>query len=528
MLILQDVTYKHPNQDVLFSGLDITINSHDKIALVGNNGTGKSTLLRIIAGEFSVSSGNIRRDTIPYYIPQLFGQYDHLTIAEALRVDRKLSALKQILRGEMSEDAITVLNDDWTIEDRCHDALDHWQLGIKELSAPLASLSGGQKTKVFLAGLSIHSPAFVLLDEPSNHLDADSRSILYDYIRRTANTLLVVSHDRTLLNLPDKVFELDRGKINVYGGNYEFYCEQKAISTEALQHDVNSKAKALRKAKQTEREAIERQQKLDARGKKKQEKAGLPTISMNTFRNNAEKSTARAKGVHEEKVDGIYRELELLRKDLPGADKIRMAFDDPAVHKGKQLIIARNLNHRYNDQWLWKEPLDFQLNSGERISIEGANGSGKTTLIRLILGDLQPDNGTIVNAASQAICIDQEYSIITSTDTVYEQAERSNSGNLPEHEVKSRLTKFLFTQDDWDKSCQVLSGGERMRLVLCCLTLTADPPEMIILDEPTNNLDLQNVQILTRAVNEYRGTLIVVSHDAHFLEETGVKRSLRL
>lgn len=528
MLILQDVMYKHPNQDVLFSGLDLSINPHDKVALVGNNGTGKSTLLRLIAGELSIFSGSIRRNAIPYYIPQLFGQYDHLPIAAALRIDQKLLALKQILDGDVSEQNMSALNDDWNIEERCHEALGHWQLELKDLFAPMATLSGGQKTKAFLAGIDIHQPGFVLLDEPSNHLDAGSRAILYDYIKHTDDTLLVVSHDRTLLNLLDTVFELDKGKINIYGGNYEFYRKQKAIMTEALQQDVHSKEKALRKAKQTEREAAERQQKLDARGKKKQEKSGLPTISMNTFRNNAEKSTARMKGVHEEKVDGIYRELESLRKDLPGSDKMKMVFDDSAVHKGKQLIIATNIDHKYNTQWLWKEPLNFQINSGERIAIKGANGSGKTTLIRLMLGDLQPAKGTMVNAASQAIYIDQEYSIISADHSLYEQAERFNTANLPEHEVKSRLTKFLFIKDDWDKSSSILSGGERMRLMLCCLTLSLVPPDIIVLDEPTNNLDIQNVEILTQAINEYKGTLIVISHDAHFLAETGVTRFVEL
>src|SRR6218665_1906771 len=528
MLLLQDVVYKHPNQDVLFSGLDITINAHDKIALVGNNGAGKSTLLRIIAGELAVFSGSVRYDEIPYYIPQLFGQYDHLSVAEALRADGKLNALKQILAGDVSEQHMSALDDDWTIEDRCHEALVHWQLGVKDLFAPMAGLSGGQKTKVFFAGIGIHQPEFVLLDEPTNHLDADSRAILYDYIKQTNQTLFVVSHDRFLLDLLSTVFELDKGRINVYGGNYGFYREQKSVMMAALHQDVHSHEKALRKAKQTERDAIERQQKLDARGKKKQEKAGLPTISMNTFRNSAEKSTARMKGVHEEKVDSIYRELELLRKDLPGADKMKMAFDDSTVHKGKELIIAKEINHRYKDQWLWKDPLNFQVNSGERIGIKGANGSGKTTLIRLMLGDLEPANGTITNAANQTICIDQEYSIISSNYTLYEQAERFNTANFPEHEVKSRLTKFLFTKDDWNRSAAVLSGGERMRLVLCCLTLSAVPPEIIVLDEPTNNLDIQNVEILTRAINEYKGTLIVVFHDAHFSEQTGVSNFIEL
>ncbi|MBO9659405.1 MAG: ABC-F family ATP-binding cassette domain-containing protein, partial [Chitinophagaceae bacterium] len=198
------------------------------------------------------------------------------------------------------------------------------------------------------------------------------------------------------------------------------------------------------------------------------------------------------------------------------------------LHKGKQLIIADNVNFRYGEKWLWKEPLHFQINSGERVAISGANGSGKTTLIRLVLGKLQPVTGSVQNAAERTVYIDQEYSLVNNKLSVFQQAQEFNTGSLPEHEVKSRLTKFLFDQNDWDKSCAALSGGERMRLVLCCLTLEALSPDIIILDEPTNNLDLQNVEILTAAVNEYKGTLIVISHDAYFLKEVNVVRSIAL
>ncbi|MET0466990.1 MAG: ABC-F family ATP-binding cassette domain-containing protein [Chitinophagaceae bacterium] len=527
MLILQDVTYKHPNQDVLFSGLDMTVHSTEKIALVGNNGSGKSTLLQLIAGELLFTSGYMHLDVKPYYVPQLFGQYDHLSIAAALGIDRKLHALQRILRGDVSEENMVVLDDDWLIEERSREALTQWQLGDIELLQPLSALSGGQKTKVFLAGIAIHQPAFILMDEPSNHLDTSARALLYDYIRHTKSTLLVVSHDRELLNLLDSVFELN-GKITVYGGNYDFYREQKAIGIEALHQDLHTKEKALRKAKQLERESTERQQKLDARGKKKQEKAGLPTISMNTFRNNAEKSTARMKSVHDEKIEGVARDLDSLRQQLPDADKMKMEFDDSSLHKGKTLILVHELNFRYTEQWLWKEPLSFQVNSGERVAICGGNGAGKTTLIRLLLGDLIPSAGSVQNSASRMVYIDQEYSLIDNHSSVYFQAQAFNTAHLPEHVVKSRLTRFLFDKDDWDKSCAALSGGERMRLILCCLTLDPVPPDIILLDEPTNNLDLQNVEILTNAVNDYKGTLIVITHDAAFLGKMSTTATISL
>jgi ATPase subunit of ABC transporter with duplicated ATPase domains len=390
----------------------------------------------------------------------------------------------------------------------------------------MRTLSGGQKTKVFLAGISIHRPETVLLDEPSNHLDTFSRNILYHYIKSTNNTLVVVSHDRTLLNLLDSVYELSKRGITIYGGNYDFYAEQKMTESDALNQDLKSKEKALRKAKEIEKESLERQQKLDARGKKKQEKAGLPTISMKTFKNNAEKSTSRMKGVHAEKVDAISLELNQLRKELPDMDKMKMGFDNSALHKGKVLVTATAVNFGYDDQLLWKQALNFQITSGERIVIKGLNGSGKTTLIKMILGELKPRSGTMESVAVKAIYIDQDYSLINNKLNVYEQAQQFNSGVLQEHDIKIRLNRFLFTKEYWDKPCKALSGGEKMRLMLCSLTISNEAPDIIILDEPTNNLDIQNIEILTAAINEYKGTLIVISHDEYFLKQINVEHSM--
>jgi ATPase subunit of ABC transporter with duplicated ATPase domains len=528
MLILQDLSYAHPNRDILFSDINLAINRQDKIALIGNNGSGKSTLLKILAGELQPSSGFIKLDSKPYYVPQIFGQFNDYTVAQALGVGDKLTALKEILDGHVTGSNMELLNDDWTIEERCKEAFAYWKLDELDLNSKMSALSGGQKTKVFLAGIIIHRPEIVLLDEPSNHLDTISRGILYDYIQSTTNTLVVVSHDRTLLNLLDTVSEITKRGITVYGGNYDFYSEQKKIEADALNQDVKSKEKALRKAKETERESIERQQKLDARGKKKQEKAGLPTISMNTLRNNAEKTNARLKGVHAEKVDGIFQELDQLRKELPDADKMKMDLDNSSLHKGKILITAKNINFGYDDRLLWKQDLSFLITSGERIAIKGSNGSGKTTLIKMILGELQPRSGTLERADVKAIYIDQDYSLIDNNLNVYEQAQQFNTGALQEHEIKIRLNRFLFTKSYWNKLCSALSGGEKMRLILCCLTISNQAPDIIILDEPTNNLDIQNIEILTAAVNEYKGTLVVVSHDEYFLRQINVKVSLLL
>lgn len=528
MLILQGVGYAHPNRDILFTGINLTVNRHDKIALVGNNGTGKSTLLKMMAGYLQPFTGLVNTSLKPYYIPQLLGQYNSYTVAQALEAEEKIHALRAILNGDTSENNFAMLDDDWGIEERCAEAFLHWELADIDLNRKMATLSGGQKTKVFLAGISIHRPQLVLLDEPSNHLDVQGRTVLYDYIQSTTDTLVIVSHDRALLNLLPTIYELDKRGITTYGGNYSFYKEQKVIEQTALSHELKSKEKALRKAKETEREALERKQKLDARGKKKQENAGLPTISMNTLRNNAEKSTARIKGVHAEKIDDIKSELDAIRKELPGIDKMKMSFEDSIFHKGKILVTATGINYNYGAGPLWNNNLTIQVTSGERIAIKGPNGSGKSTLAKLLLGQLYTVTGTIFHAGFKAIYIDQDYSLADDTLTVYQQVQRYNDAGLQEHELKIRLTHFLFTKAYWDKPCSALSGGEKLRLVLCSLTVQKHAPGIIVLDEPTNNLDIQNVEILTAAINEYKGTCIVISHDEYFLQQVNIERKINI
>ncbi|GHU59429.1 ABC transporter ATP-binding protein [Bacteroidia bacterium] len=528
MVTLQHITYIHSDKDLLFDNINLTVNAQNKIALIGNNGSGKSTLLKIIAGVLQPSGGLVSTDSKPYYIPQIFGQFNDLTIAQALRIEDKLKALIEILAGNVTETNLTVLNDDWTIEERCHDALSYWKLDGFALTQPMTTLSGGEKTKVFLAGISIHQPGIVLLDEPSNHLDTWARQRLYDFIHSNSSTMIAVSHDRTLLNQFDSIYELSKRGITLYGGNYDFYASQKQIESNALNQDVRNKEKALRKAKEVAREAAERKQKQETRGKQQQKKEGTGKAMMDKLKNDAENSASRMKGIHAEKMGAITQELSELRKELPSMDKMKFGFDNSMLHKGKILISAMNLNHGYGENRLWKQALNFQITSGERIALKGQNGSGKTTLIKLILGDIPSKSGMVSSADSKAVYIDQNYSLINNQLNVYEQAQQFNHSELQEHEVKIRLNRFLFTMGYWDKPCHTLSGGEKMRLMLCCLTISNHAPDMIILDEPTNNLDIQNIEILTAAMNEYHGTLIVVSHDRYFLEQINVEREIDL
>jgi len=528
MILLQHISFGFPGGDLLFNNTNLTIPSHTKSALVGSNGMGKSTLLKIIAGEIQLLNGNITISDSVFYVPQMFGNFNHLTIAECLKIDQKLNALQKITNGEVDEIYFEILNDDWDIEERCQHALEHWGLDNFDLNQTLKGLSGGQKTKVFLAGIQISQPDIIILDEPTNHLDLEGRKLLYDLIDKADATVVIVSHDRTLLNLVDTIFELSNQGIATYGGNYDFYAEQKEVEEEALHNDIHAKERALKKAKEKERETLERKQKLDAKGKQKQEKSGVARIMMNTLRNNAEKNSSKLKSVHAEKISGISDGLRDLRSSLKNSEQMKVNFNDSNLHSGKILIAAEDINFNYGKGNLWKENLSLEIRSGERISIKGSNGSGKTTLIQLLLGNTEPSEGKIDRTDFNSIYIDQEYSLIDNDSTLYDFVQTFNDNALQESEVKTLLSRFLFGKDTWEKKCGMLSGGERLRLLLCGLSISNKAPDMIILDEPTNNLDLQNVEILTHSIKDYHGTLMVISHDEVFLKEIGIDRELIL
>ncbi|RKE77071.1 ABC-F family ATP-binding cassette domain-containing protein [Chryseobacterium sp. AG363] len=528
MILLQNISFGFPGGNLLFNHINLTIQSHTKSALVGSNGVGKSTLLKIIAGEIQPLNGNTNIRGNIFYVPQMFGNLNDLTIAECLRIDQKLHALQKITNGEVDEIYFETLNDDWDIEERCQNALEHWGLENFELTQKLEDLSGGQKTKVFLAGIQINQPDIIVLDEPTNHLDREGRKLLYDLIDKTDATVVIVSHDRILLNLVDTIFELSNQGIATYGGNYDFYAKQKEVEEEALQNDIHSKERALKKAKEKERETLERKQKLDARGKGKQEKSGVARIMMNTLRNNAEKNSSKLKNVHAEKISGISGDLRDLRSSLKNSDQMKVNFNDSNLHSGKILVTVEDINFTYGKEKLWKENISMEVRSGDRISVKGSNGSGKTTLIKLLLGNIKPLEGKINKTEFNSIYIDQEYSLIDNDSTLYDFVQTFNDNAMQESEVKTLLSRFLFWKDTWDKKCGMLSGGERLRLLLCGLSISNKAPDMIILDEPTNNLDLQNVEILTNSIKDYHGTLLVISHDEVFLQEIGIERELML
>ena len=527
-IIVSEISYHYFNQHILFESVSFSVLHGEKISLIGNNGVGKSTLLKLLTGELTPSSGNIRIEPKPYYVPQQTNVKEQ-TIAEALGVSEKINALNAIYAGSSEQTNYDILNDDWDIEDKSLLALKHWGLQKVALDSSISLLSGGEKTKVLLAGLTLHKPEVVLLDEPTNHLDLSAREILYKYIQNTKATVIVVSHDVSLLNLLDKTYELSRNGIRLYGGNYDFYREQKEVENRSLEQQIDAEQTALRTARKKAQEVRERQERRSSQGERNKQKGGVARIVMNARGNLAENSSAKLREKHSDIIDNTQQRLSMLRGRQQQNAELKIDFEDTKLHNGKILISAHKLNFGYvKDKFIWQSPIDIVIRSGERIHIRGNNGSGKTTFLKLLLGELSPVQGEVIRSDFSYVYLDQEYEQVNQSLTVLELAEQYNKNNLADHEVKVRLNRALFPQEVWDKNCQTLSGGERMRLYLCCLMISNHIPDIFVLDEPTNNLDLSSLSILTETIKNYRGTVLIISHDEYFINEIGVTNSIRL
>lgn len=527
-IIISDVSYHYSNQQALLEHISFSVLSNRKVSIIGNNGTGKSTLLRLLAGKLMPSAGAIQCSSQPHYMPQQIG-ITRQSVSEALGINEKINALHCICNGSSEQIHYELLADDWDIESRCLSALNFWGLTDIELTSPIDSLSGGEKNKVFLAGLLIHKPDIILLDEPTNHLDQTSREKLYDYIVNCKATVVVVSHDITLLNLLNTTYELSDTGIRVYGGNYSFYQEQKEIEEQALILQISSEEATLRLAREKAQEVRKRQDKRSSQGKRSKQKGGIARIVMNARENLAENSSARLKEKHAESIAGKQQNLSELRQKQRINSKLKIDFENAQLHNGKLLIKAVNVNFGYAEtKIIWETPLNIEIRSGERIRITGNNGTGKTTLAKLLTGTLVPSEGKVEKADFSYIYLDQQYSQVNRNITILELAHEYNLNNLQEHEVKLRLNRALFPKETWNNNCLTLSGGERMRLYLCCLMISNQTPDMFILDEPTNNLDLSSLSILTDTIKNYQGTIIIISHDKYFADKMGITRNIEL
>lgn len=527
-IVVNKLTYTHRDGNVLFDNINFSIAKGETVSLIGNNGIGKSTLLQIIVGKLDYSNGTITCSEEPYYIPQELSSLTRFKLSEILQVDNKLKALHQILQGNASVDNFECLGDDWEIEERIKRALDYWGIEYLNLESTMAALSGGEKVRFLLAGATIQSANTLILDEPTNHLDLESRKLLYQFLKESKKTILLVSHDRKLLNMVDRTIELTPNETVIYGGNYDFYRQQKMIQLKALEQQLADRIKSYKQVQVQARKLTEQRQKQETRGRSQKEKSGVPRIVLGGLKSKAEISSARIKGEQQGKLNDLSTQIALVKQRIQEELPLRIELKSPSINAGKLLVKAKNINIKYGESCLWKKSKSFEIYSGDRIYLVGNNGSGKTSLIKLITKSLRPSEGELIMTDTNILYLDQEYSLLNSELSVYEQAQVFNNQELFEHDIKMLLHYHQLDSSYWDRRVVGLSGGEKVKLLLCCLRMKTDLPEFLILDEPTNNLDVKSQEILSYAVKSYRGTLIAISHDITFINGIAINRTIEL
>ena len=524
-VVCENISYSFENQTI-FENISLGL-GNEKIGLVGSNGVGKTTLIRLLIGELKPQAGTIVRNGTIGYLPQQFYIDQERTIASVLGIEHKIAALERITAGTGTTSDFDAVGDDWDMHERVQALLCELNLEHLDIGRTIKTLSGGETTRVFLARLVLSNPDVLILDEPTNNLDHESRLALYKVITSFKGGVLVVSHDRNLLSFMDQIMELSPLGAHMYGGNYQAYVAQKRIEQEAREQDIIDAQKFLKKTKKVIQKTKERYDQRAAKGNAARNTGSQPKILLDYFKNNAEQTKSKL----EQKTD---KQLAVAKERLLGAktkleqkDVLDFDLDATRVHNTKVVLDIKNLTFAYPDQKPIIQTFNLTLVGPQRIAITGSNGSGKTTLLKLIMQQMIPTSGTIKIGVEQYVYLDQNLSILDHEQTIFENFKRLNP-NVLEPDCRLRLATFLFTQDDVKKPISILSGGEKMRAALACIFRGDAPPQLVILDEPTNNMDLESIASMESALQQYQGALLVVSHDEVFLENIGIDDRITL
>ncbi|MEU6805937.1 ABC-F family ATP-binding cassette domain-containing protein [Streptomyces neyagawaensis] len=520
-LTCTSLSFAWPDGTPVFEDLQIAFGP-GRTGLVGVNGSGKSTLLKLIAGELTPTDGTVRVAGEIGYLPQ------NVTLDTALRVDEALgiaatrAALHAIEAGDVAEEHFAAVGDDWDVEERALATLGQLGLGHIDLDRTIGEISGGESVLLRLAALLLRRPDVLLLDEPTNNLDLYARRRLYDAVSAWSGVMIVVSHDRELLDLVDQIADLRSGEVTWYGGSYSVYEEALNTEQEAAERMVRVAEADLRKQK---RELVDAQVKLARRkryGQKMFEQKREPKIVMGARKRAAQESAGKHRIMHEEKLAEARERLDEAVEAVRDDDEIRVDLPYTAVPPGRTVLTALDLRLRYGA----RVDGGLDLRGPERIALVGRNGAGKTTLLRTIAGELEPMGGE-VRAHVPLRFLPQRLDVLDDGLTVAENVARYAPG-ATNNRVRARLARFLFRGARADQPAATLSGGERFRAALAALMLAEPAPQLLMLDEPTNNLDMASVRQLTTALESYEGALIVASHDLPFLESLGITRWLLL
>jgi ATPase subunit of ABC transporter with duplicated ATPase domains len=513
-VVLHDLTFTWPDGTVAIDHLTTAFGS-GRTGLVGRNGAGKTTLVRLVTGRLHPTSGTVTMSGPVDHLPQRLSVRTEDTVADLLGIGATVRALRAVLGGDASPAHFDVIGDDWDVEERAAAALD--PLGI-DLDRPVTTLSGGQAVLAAVAGIRLRGMPIAFLDEPTNNLDRRARTMLLDMVDAWHGTLVVVSHDRELLEHVDEVAELRAGSMTVFGGTFSAFEEHLAVQQAAAEREVRVAEQRHRTEK---RQRIEAETKIARRARSGVKAAqGMPKIFANEMRKKGEETAGRLRtGYADDEAAALQtkREAETrLRVD----ESIHVELPDPDVPASRR-IATITVRGR-----------DTIVQGPERIAVGGDNGVGKTTLLEQLVGwpsaREHPLPGTHAEPHVEHIAyLPQRKDSLDDDLTVLENVRRG-AQHVGDAVLRNRLARFLVRGDTVDRPAGALSGGERFRVALAGLVLADPPPQLLVLDEPTNDLDMTSVDQLVDALGAYRGAVVVVSHDETFLDRLDLDARLDL
>ena len=439
-------------------------------------------------------------------------------MAGVLGVDGALAALDRLNAGSGSGEDVELVGDRWDLEERTAAALVQFGFAGLALDRPIGTLSGGEVILLALAGLIIARPDVLILDEPTNNLDRGARSRLHGAIERWAGPVIMVSHDRELLDLVEEVGELRDGTLRFVGGNFTTFAEVLAAEQEAASRTLRAAQSDLQRQ---ERELVEMRTKLDRRQRYARSQAGsIPKIVAGAKKRAAQVSAGKLKDGHQADVAEARRQVEAAEDRVRDDEVIRIDLSATAVPAGRDVLIMDGAVLRTG------QTVVLHLRGPERVAVVGPNGSGKTTLIDTVRGAIAPRSGTVALRVPLGL-LPQRMQLLDDADTVLSAVSR-HAPSADDNTLRAQLARFLLDAQTVGRPVRTLSGGERFRATLAALLLAEPPPQLLILDEPTNSLDLDSVEQLTSALRAYRGALLVASHDEPFLAELDLTGRLDL
>lgn len=521
LVVLESVIYRLPDGRVLFDNLSLSF-GRESTGVVGRNGAGKTTLARLVLGELQPASGAISVQGRVAVLRQLLAPPEGASVADVLGVSAELARLKRIEDGAPAPDDLE--HADWMLPSKAADALARMGLAKLELARPASSLSGGQATRVALAGVLIAAPDFVVLDEPNNNLDTDGRAAVAELLAQWRGGALVISHERALLREMDRIVELSDLGARVYGGGHDLYAERKAAERESAARTLENAERAVDAVERVIQLARERKAKRDAAGKRARAKGDAPKLLLDARADQAERSGGRGNRLAERQRGDAQEALDEARAEVERVAKLAFALPSPALPAGKSVLAFEDVSFAWPGAAPVVRGFSFEMRGPERVALQGANGSGKSTLLGLASGVFAPSAGRVVRGAASAM-LDQKAALLDPGETLLANFMRINS-EANTNAAHEALAKFLFRNQAALKRAGELSGGEKLRAALACVLISATPPQLLILDEPTNHLDLDSVAAIETALAAYDGALLVASHDEDFLAALGVERVL--